>query len=219
MLLESFQLEIARTVTGARKGTSHNLIYNETGWETLSCRREKAKLFNFHQIVYGTAPNYLCNVISKGKDERYNLRNADNLPIPKVRTETFKKSFIPSTTSLWNNLDLETKQIVNLSAFKQKLKKDECCNLLFCTGSRTTNIKHAQLRMNCSKLNSHLYSLHVVDNPMCICVSDYEDPFNFFYMCPMFRNQRLRGPVTICQKKCSRGWKWSKYNIYSNWHQ
>jgi hypothetical protein len=60
-----------------------------------------------------------------------------------------------------------------------------------CTGSRTTNIKHAQLRMNCSKLNSHLYSLHVVDNPMCICGSDYEDPFHFFYMCPMFRNQRL----------------------------
>ena len=32
--LEQFQLSIARTVTGARRGTSHQGIYNEIGWPT-----------------------------------------------------------------------------------------------------------------------------------------------------------------------------------------
>ena len=30
--LEKFQMSIARTVTGARKGTSHDLILNELSW-------------------------------------------------------------------------------------------------------------------------------------------------------------------------------------------
>ena len=47
-LLESFQLDVARTVTGARKGTHHNLLYSETGWQTLATRRKNSKLSNFH---------------------------------------------------------------------------------------------------------------------------------------------------------------------------
>ena len=35
-LLENFQLNIARTVSGARRGTSHSAIYEELGWQTLA---------------------------------------------------------------------------------------------------------------------------------------------------------------------------------------
>ena len=45
--LEDFQLSIARTVTGARKGTSHELISNELNWPSLTDRREGVKLKNF----------------------------------------------------------------------------------------------------------------------------------------------------------------------------
>ena len=48
--LEKFQMSIARTVTGARKGTSHNLILNELNWPSLADRREGAKLKNFINI-------------------------------------------------------------------------------------------------------------------------------------------------------------------------
>ena len=45
--LEDFQLSIARTVTGAWKGTSHELISNELNWPSLTDRREGVKLKNF----------------------------------------------------------------------------------------------------------------------------------------------------------------------------
>ena len=44
--LEKFQLDIARIITGARKGTSHDLIYNEISWPKLSERRSRNKVAN-----------------------------------------------------------------------------------------------------------------------------------------------------------------------------
>ena len=38
--LEQLQLDAARIVTGAAKGTKHRLLYKKTGWQTLSERRE-----------------------------------------------------------------------------------------------------------------------------------------------------------------------------------
>ena len=73
---------------------------------------------------------------------------------------------------------------------KNALKPKENVNKLYYLGARSTNIKHAQLRLNCSKLNSHLYSLHVLDDPACPCGSDNEDTYHYFYTCPLFTNQR-----------------------------
>ena len=39
---------------------------------------------------------------------------------------------------------------------------------------------HAQLRMNCSNLNAHLHSLHVIDSPACVCSHSIEDTAQFF---------------------------------------
>ena len=44
--LENFQLAAARIVTGAKKGTSHNLLYEETNWETLKSRRQNTKIIH-----------------------------------------------------------------------------------------------------------------------------------------------------------------------------
>ena len=46
--LEHFQLDIARIVTGARNSTSHDLIYKETNWLSLS---EKHSLNCIKQFV------------------------------------------------------------------------------------------------------------------------------------------------------------------------
>jgi len=74
--------------------------------------------------------------------------------------------------------------------FKNNLKQTNKVNELYYLGSRVNNIKHAQLRMHCSKLNSHLYSLHVLDNPSCPCGSVNEDVSHYFYRCPLYQNQR-----------------------------
>ena len=188
--LEQFQTQIARTVTGARKGTSRDLIYSDLQWETLSSRREKVKILNMHKIVNNNAPSYLCNLIPRETEpNRYNLRNPNTIKIPKTRTETFRTSFIPSGIKLWNRLNQHEKTF-DYQELKNALKPQENANELYYLGTRSTNIKHAQLRLNCSKLNSHLYALHVLDNPACQCGSDNEDTYHFFYVCPLFTNQR-----------------------------
>ena len=61
---------------------------------------------------------------------------------------------------------------------------------LFYHCSRSSGIKHAQLRMKCSKLNSHLFSLHVVDSPACPCGNDCEDSNHYLLRCPLFYQAR-----------------------------
>jgi hypothetical protein len=49
--LESLQLKAARIVTGATKLTFKQLLYDETGWETLQTRRNNHKLINISRNV------------------------------------------------------------------------------------------------------------------------------------------------------------------------
>ena len=62
---------------------------------------------------------------------------------------------------------------------------------LFYIGIRKCNVIHAQLRMNCSNLNAHLHSLHVIDSPACVCSHSIEDTAHFFLCCPLYYTQRL----------------------------
>ena len=52
------------------------------------------------------------------------------------------------------------------------------------------NIKHAQLRMKCSKLNYHLFLLHVTDSPACPCGFDTEDANHYLLHCPLYLVER-----------------------------
>ena len=63
--LGKFQMSIARTVTGARKGTSHDLILNELNWPSPTDRREGAKLKNFIKIINKESLVYLQDLIPK----------------------------------------------------------------------------------------------------------------------------------------------------------
>ena len=61
---------------------------------------------------------------------------------------------------------------------------------MFQFGLRIQNIKHAQLRLMCSKLNAHLFMLHVKDSPSCACGFDFEDCEHYLMQCPLFLVQR-----------------------------
>jgi len=54
---KNMQLEAARFVTGAIKGTLYNELYKETDWETLDTRRRRQKFLLFHKMTYGRAQN------------------------------------------------------------------------------------------------------------------------------------------------------------------
>ena len=140
-------------MSGARKGTSHKLLYNEVSWSTLEERRSWNKLTNFGKIVNHETPQYLQALLpNKVGDSRPASRYADNYILIKTRTESFKRSFIPSSVKLWNELPLEKR---NTDHCRKMMKKDR--NILYYEGPRSLNIKHIQLRMQCSKLNYHLF--------------------------------------------------------------
>ena len=63
-------------------------------------------------------------------------------------------------------------------------------NLLFYEGNRNNHIKQAQLHMQCSKLNAHIFLLHVVDSPQCIGEHEVEESEYFLFNCPLCLVQR-----------------------------
>ena len=48
----------------------------------------------------------------------------------------------------------------------------------------------AKLRMGCSNLNGHLYSMKLIDSPACSCGFINENEFHFF-LCPLNNRPRV----------------------------
>ena len=59
--LETVLLVAARFVVGAKRRTSHDLKYQETGWTPLGRHRKIHKLDKLYAIVKGRTPRYVFN--------------------------------------------------------------------------------------------------------------------------------------------------------------
>ena len=101
------------------------------------------------------------------------------------RIETYRLSFIPSSVRLYNSLDIVDRSFEYANSLMKRPSPS-----LFYHGLRSSGIKHAQLRMKCSKLSFHLFSLHVVDSPACPCGNDCEDSNHYLLRCPLFYQAR-----------------------------
>ena len=79
--LEKNQNEAARIVTGATKLASIQSLLSDTGWESLTSRREKHKLVLFYKMNNSLVPEYLSSLVppTVGNISQYNLRNETNL--------------------------------------------------------------------------------------------------------------------------------------------
>ena len=158
----------------------------ELGWPTLANRRKGNKLKQFLKIINNQAPSYLESLVpEKIGVNRPQSRNAENYHIVRARTETYKNSFIPSAVSLFNSLDTRNRSFEHCNDLMRQDKFP-----LFYHGKRSNNIKHAQLRMECSKLNHHLFSNHVLDSPECSCGSECEDVEHYLLHCPLYFEER-----------------------------
>ena len=107
--LEKIQYEAARIATGATKLVSIRQLENETGWESLECRRRKHKLIHFFKMINNQTPSYLSSLVPPlvGEESRYNLRNTENVQSLHARTKLYSESFLPSVIREWNSLPLE----------------------------------------------------------------------------------------------------------------
>ena len=191
-LLESIQLEAARIITGLRRGTSHNILYGELGWEPLETRRKKSKLLMFYKILNNEAPDYLIKIVDDYNvhEPPYNLRY-NNMRFQTPRTVSFQMSYFPSTIRLWNTLDMSLKTSTSLLSLKRALN----VNLkkpphYFSIGDRKLNICLCQLRNDKSDLKYDLYNGHLFPSADCGCGSTCDDSYHYFFECPHYINQR-----------------------------
>ena len=119
--LDSIQYNAALAITGAIRGTSKEKLYNELGLETLKKRRWYRKLCCFLKIFRYKCPKYLCNIIPTSVST-YNTRNTNNIPLFKVKNNSFQNSFFPSAVILeWNKLNLNIGSSESLNMFKKTL--------------------------------------------------------------------------------------------------
>ena len=136
-------------------------------------RRKKQRLKVLYKTIHGDAPIYLQQVLNAQQvdQNKYMLRNIHNIPQFRARTSTFLDSFFPQTIQDWNNLPNDIQSSESIETFVRRLNKDKILSpKWYYSGKRTLSIKHAKLRMLCSKLNDHLYSHNnVVDSPSCPC--------------------------------------------------
>ena len=100
----------------------------------------------------------------------YNLRNVHDVSLFHSRTTLYSNSFFPSTSRLWNNLPLPTRESASLRMFKSSItSRQTYAPKYFSFGSRKVNIIHTQLRYSNSKLNADLHKVGLVDSPACKC--------------------------------------------------
>ena len=188
--LENVQRRAALVCTGALKRTESVKLLNDLEWESISSRRNNAKLILFYKIMNGKVPAYLNNLLPQNVVcDRYNLRHVVNKTCVKSRLRAYEMSYFPSTIKFWNNLPVNVSSSESVAVFKNRLLEWHSINernelaikshlLPFCAGyyGRLLN----QIRYNLSPLRSHLFTYSIVEHPLCPSCHDCAETSKHF---------------------------------------
>ena len=121
-----------------------------------------------------------------------------------------KKTFLFSTTQLWDSLSPEVPLSSSLESFKNKFSKcfgPSSCNYLFYVGDRSASIFHTRLRLNFSALNYDLFTKNCSVSPACkYCNASIEDAKHYFLYCPSFA--ALRHDILLASAAHLLGDRW-----------
>ena len=190
--LDKVQNEVARIVTGGKQLVSINNLYKEIGWESLENRRRKHKLVMFYKMVNHLTPTYLSELVplSVGDNASYNLRNTSHIHNVFAHAKYHYNSFFPSAIREWNNLPVEVQCAASVASFNYMLNRNMITiPKYYYFGERKLQILHTRLRLNCSSLNSDLFSKSMVNSPLCTCGS-VENAEHFLLKCHKYDNFR-----------------------------
>jgi len=194
--LEGVQLEAARLVTGAKRGTSHSALYRELGWHTLKERRTMHKLTKMYSIIKSGSPSYLAYIVQSFKvGHRISTRSQEHgcLNLPFCKLEIYKRSPLISGMHLWNQLEVSLKGANTLNSFKSQLEK-KCFpkenTYFYHIPNRSLQVALMQMRLGFSNLNGDLAKHGCIPNPNCTCGFQSEDVNHYFLFCPLYRTAR-----------------------------
>ena len=194
--LEEINIKAMRIITGATEKSNIAKLSLETSISSVTERRDMAMLLMFYKVVNNLVPDYLSQLLPSANRNivKYNLRNNDEIKLPFVRLETFRRSFIPYALKLWNLLSIQDHTISCVYEFKISLSA--ICNtdseILYFYEQRWANVHHSRMRIGCSGLNYDLQiNLLVINSLSCRCGAPQETAYHYFMECILYDDQRL----------------------------
>ena len=123
--MQRLQNACIRFIFNLSKGTHITKYYRELGWLKIEQRRKYNKLSLLHSVLKYRTPSYMYDKFEFMCDvhERSNRYSKMLLRIPQHRTEKYGKSYLISTSKLFNTYDIAS--LLNLShhTYKNKIKK------------------------------------------------------------------------------------------------
>ena len=100
------------------------------------------------------------------------------------RTKSFKKTFFSYCISEWNNLTVEIRNSISVSAFKKLIKCKKKENRIFSIYDPLGVKLFTRLRLQFSHLNEHQFRHGFGDtiNAVCACGSEVETNEHFLFL-------------------------------------
>lgn len=122
--LQRVQNTAARIVTRCPKSAHITPILKELHWLPVRSRVQFKILLLTFQCIQGTAPQYLCDLISLHSKSRSLRSNSQLLlEVPRSRLKTYgDRSFCYAAPVEWNKLPIEIKMSETVVFFKTQLK-------------------------------------------------------------------------------------------------
>ena len=198
--LEQTQYAAILAVTGAWRGTSKQMLYDELGWESLYQRRWYRKLCHFFKLKL-TVPSISFSLIPPERQISYDLRNPQAYAQNRARTDRFSNSYFHNTLHEWNKLPTEIRASKTIAEFKRKLiaLMRPVRNTIYGVSDLKGIRNITNLRVQFSDLNAHKFH-HNFEclRPICDCGAANEDNEHYLLHCPRFNQLRedLFGTVT-----------------------
>ena len=150
--LEKAQNRAARLITGTMSRTSVEGLRKELGWSSIADQRRTHRLMLFHKLIHDpNIPEFIKASVPnmrKSDTSRFLRNTNDNkLTQPKTRTAAYSHSFIPSTTTTWNDLPPESRLLNMHKDFKKNIRhltNMEAPNNFYSYGCKKGNILHTR---------------------------------------------------------------------------
>ena len=108
-------------IKGAIRGTSKEKFYQDLGLESLEKTRCYWKICYFYKIFDKSSSTYFLNIIIVSSTS-YFTRYVENVSPFKVRHDSLKNVFFPSTVTEWNKIEKNTRKSESLISLKKAFK-------------------------------------------------------------------------------------------------
>ena len=131
--LEEVNRAAMRIATGAKLGTSHRYLYEETGLQKLEERRYNHHIIMMYQVVHNTRKYQLgiSDIQNVSDRNRYSVRSTNKLSAIKCRTTAYQNSFLPKGINIWNDANQTIKDCNDLESLKLLLRDKSKPNKLY----------------------------------------------------------------------------------------